>query len=746
MSVKKPACHYIYRQKSKMASDIMKTILSAVLLFTWIVSPCQQKITIRDFTEKGTFRQNSIAGINWMNDGNFYTTLRDNKIIQFKITTGEEQRVIFDGNTLEGQRKINDYAFSNDEKKLLLMTDRESIYRRSYTAEFYIYDTDKKRLTRLSENGRQAYATFSPDGSKVGFTRDNDLYYVTLDNMQEVRVTDTGEKRKVINGSSDWVYEEELSLTKAFFWSPDGEKLAFYTFDESHVKEYALQKWHEGALYPEDYRYKYPKAGERNSVVSIHIHDLGSGKTLTADTGGETDIYIPRIKWTKTKGLLSVIRLNRLQNKLEILHVEASSGKSTRAFAQLYTTYVDIDEADDLTYLNDEKHFIISGEKSGYKHLYLYTMTGQLVRQITNGDWEVKDFIGINEQSGGKTIYYVSTEISPLERHFYRIDLSGRKKTRLSSQEGINQVNMSNDFGYYLNYHHNATTPLNVNLFRTRGNKMIKTLEANQKLRETAAAYALSKKEFFTFKTSAGTELHGYMLKPINFDENKKYPVLLYQYSGPGSQSVTNGWGGGHFYWHQMLTQQGYIVAVVDSRGTGSRGVDFQKVTYKQLGKYETEDHIEAAQYLGNLKYIDQSRIGIWGWSYGGYISSLVLLKGAAYFKTAIAVAPVTSWRFYDTIYTERYLQKPQDNPAGYDDNSPITHAGKLKGNFLLIHGTADDNVHFQNAVVLQNALVAEGKQFQSFYYPDRAHGIRKGKSTRLHLYQMMTDFLLGNL
>ena len=724
----------------------MKTLLSAVLLFIQMVSFAQQKITIEDFTEKGTFKQNSVTGINWMNDGNYYTSLINNQILQFKITTGEEQKVIFDGNTFEDQRKIYDYEFSPDEKKLLLMTDRQGIYRRSYTADFYIYDVEAKSLTRLSQKGRQAYATFSPDGTKVGFTRENNLFYVTLSDMHEIQVTDTGEKQKIINGSSDWVYEEELSLTKAFFWSPTSEKLAFYTFDESHVKEYILQKWNDGALYPEDYRYKYPKAGERNSTVSIHIFDLANRKTLTADIGEEKDIYIPRVKWTKTHGLLSVIRLNRLQNKMEILHVDASSGKSTTVFTQSYPTYVDIDEADDLTYLNDQKHFIISGEKSGYKHLYLYTMTGQLVRQITSGNWEVKTFIGIDERRKSKPIYYISTEASPLERQLYSINLSGKKKIRLSMQAGINNVNMSNDFNYYLNYHHNANTPLNVRLFRTSNNKIIRLLESNEKLREATETFSLSKKEYFTFMTAGSTELHGYMLKPIDFDEDKQYPVLLYQYSGPGSQNVTNGWGGAHFYWHQMLTQLGYIVAVVDTRGTGSRGVAFQKVTYKQLGKYETEDHIEAAKYLGNLKYADQERIGIWGWSYGGYISSLVLFKGADYFKTAIAVAPVTTWRYYDTIYTERYLQRPQDNPGGYDNNSPITHAAKLEGNFLLIHGTGDDNVHFQNAVNLQNALIAAGKQFRSFYYPDRAHGIKKGKKTRSHLYRMMTDYLLSNL
>ena len=729
-----------------MISITLRKCLSTALLFVITAGYGQQKIAVEDFTEKGTFKQRSIGGINWMNNGNYYTSLIDNQVIKFNITTGEAQGVIFDGASLDGKKKINNYQFSADERKILVMTDRQAIFRRSYSADFYIYDFNTKSLTQLSKNGRQAYATFSPDGTKVAFTRKNNLYYVNLKDMSEVQVTDSGEAQKIINGSSDWVYEEELSLTKAFCWSPSGKKLAFYTFDESHVNEYNMQKWNDGALYPEDYRYKYPKAGERNSIVIIQIFDLTSQKTVTADTGEEWDIYIPRIKWTKTADLLSIIRLNRLQNKFEVLHVNGSSGKSSLAFSQSYPTYVDIDEADDLTYLDDGKHFIISGEKSGFKHLYLYTMAGVLVRQITNGNWEVKEFIGIDENRNSKPIYYLSTETSPLERQLYKIDLSGNKKTQLSDQPGITNVNMSGDFSYYINYHHNATTPLNVKLFRTRGNKMIRVLESNEKLKKTIASLKLSKKDYFSFKTSGEAELEGYLLKPDDFKESKQYPVLIYQYSGPGSQNVTNGWAGSHFYWHQMLAQLGYIVAVIDSRGTGSRGVAFQKITYKQLGKYETEDYIEAAKYLGSLPFIDTERIGIWGWSYGGYISSLVLLKGASYFKTAIAVSPVTTWRYYDTIYTERYLQKPQDNPAGYDENSPITHAAKLEGNFFLIHGTGDDNVHFQNSVNLQDALISAGKQFHSFYYPDRAHSIRRGENTRTHLYRMMTDYLLDNL
>lgn len=724
----------------------MKLYFLVVLTFISGTLLAQKTITISDFTTKNTFQQKSVKGINWMNDGNYYTSLKLNRIEKYNTTSGNLEGVIADGARLGENFKIVSYQFSSDETKLLILTNRQKIYRRSYTANFYVYDIANKKLTSLSENGPQSYATFSPDGNKVGFTRNNNLFYVDLINNKEIQVTSSGEQQRIINGSTDWVYEEELSLTKAFYWSPESSKLAYYIFDESHVKEYNMQLWEKDAFYPNDYRYKYPKAGERNSIVSLQIYDLGSGNHTPIDIGEDQDIYIPRIKWTTTRGLLSVIRLNRLQNKMDILHIDALTGKSTNVLSQNYPTYVDIDEADDLTYLNDGKHFLITSEESGYKHIYLYTMDGQMVRQITTGNWEVKTFLGINESIRAKTIYFSSTEDSPKERHIYQIDLNGKKKKKISKTPGIHNINLSKDFSYYIHYHHNSEQPLIVTLFQTRGHQVIKVLENNENLAVTAQSYNLSEKEFFSFPAQDGTMLMGYMLKPNNFDNNKQYPVLLYQYSGPGSQNVTNSWGGGHFYWHQMLAQNGFIVAVVDSRGTGSRGANFQKVTYKQLGKYEVEDHIEAAKYLGSHNYIDAKRIGIWGWSYGGYISSLALFKGADYFKTAIAVAPVTSWRYYDTIYTERYLQKPQDNPRGYDDNSPITHAAKLEGNLLLVHGTGDDNVHFQNAVYLQNALIAAGKQFTSFFYPNRAHGIRKGKQTRSHLYELITDYLLNNL
>jgi dipeptidyl-peptidase 4 len=726
----------------KTMHKLVATLSILISLNTSLLS--QSQITVEDFTLKNTFNVESVNSVNWMKDGQFYSALEDNKVVKYDVTTGEAVEELVDGGALSPSLKIDDYTFSDDETKILLLTDRQSVFRRSYTAVFYVYDIATKAVSKLSE-GRQAYGTFSPDGSKVAFTRDNNLVWKDITSGQEVQITSDGKRNAIINGSTDWVYEEELYLTKAFEWSPDGQRIAYYKFDESLVKEYNMQVWHEGQLYPEDYRYKYPKAGESNSAVSISIYEVGANRNVKADIGSETDIYIPRIKWLKDAKTLSVQRLNRLQNQLDILHTDASTGKSAIILTDKSETYIDFTFCDDLTYMKDGKTFLFSSEKSGFKHFYLYSLSGELIRQITDGSWEAVSLVGIDQSAKTPILFYTSTEESPMERALYRIDVNGKNKAKLSVDKGWNRVVMSTDSRFYINYFTSATQPQKVTLHQSKGNKLVKVLKDNAALAKATQDHGFVDKEFFSFTTSQGTDLSGYFLKPADFDANKKYPVLLYQYSGPGSQNVTNAWGGGHFFWHQMLTQKGYIVAVVDTRGTGGRGESFKKLTYKQLGKYEAEDHIETARYFGRLPFVDTSRIGIWGWSYGGYMSSLVLFKGADLFKAAIAVAPVTTWRFYDTIYTERYLMRPQGNAGGYDDNSPITHADKLKGNFLLIHGTGDDNVHFQNSVALQDALIREGKQFESFYYPDKTHGISGGKY-RYHLYTMMTNFIIDNL
>jgi dipeptidyl-peptidase 4 len=721
----------------------MRKLLFFVLSFYITESFSQTQISVEDFTTRNTFFQKTVTGINWMKNGKYYSTLDANKVLKFDITTGEPVETLVDGSTLPTAISIDDYSLSEDESKMLLQTQFENIYRRSYTAEYFIYDLKTKTLRQLSSKGKQSYATFSPQGDKVAFVRDNNLFYVDLASEKEIQVTNDGKFNHIINGSTDWVYEEEFVFTQAFFWSPDGNTLAYYRFDESAVKEYNLQRWKKGQLYPEDYRFKYPKAGEANSTIEIWFYDLVSGKKTKADTGNEKDIYIPRIKWTTNPNALAIMKLNRLQNQLEIILSEASTGKSNVILTEQSTTYIDNDLLDDITFLPDGKQFIYASERDGFKHLYLYSTSGTLIRQLTKGNFDVSQFIGIDNKA--KLLYCLSTEVSPLEKHFYALTLDGKKKSKLSQQAGTHQINMSSDFQFYIDHHSSARHPVIASLFQTKGNKLVKVLEKNETLVSNAQNFNLATKEFYSFKLEDGTVINGLMLKPKDFDPSKKYPVIIYQYSGPGSQNVSDSWAGSHFYFHQLLTQKGYIVAIVDTRGTGGRGEKFKKVTYKQLGKFELEDIIASAKHLSSFSYIDSNRIGIWGWSYGGYMTSLAMTKGGGIFKVGIAVAPVTNWRFYDTIYTERYLQRPQLNAEGYDQNSPLFFADGLRGKFLLIHGTGDDNVHFQNSVAFQEALINAGKQFDSFYYPDKTHSIAGG-TTKLHLYTMMLSFIQANL
>jgi dipeptidyl-peptidase 4 len=721
--------------------------LSVVLLLAFaqplmVQAQALKKVSLEDVFKKSAFSQKTVFGINWMKDGQFYSSQvnRDGfpAVVKINVATGEEAAVLLNGKTLG--LKFSSYSFNSDESKALVATDVESIYRRSSKGVFYVVDMASGETQQLMNGEKISYATLSPDNDKVAFVKDNNLYMVELASNQVTQITLDGEWNKVINGGADWVYEEEFSMAQAFKWSPDGKKIAFIRFDESQVPEFNMQTW--GPLYPQDYKFKYPKAGEKNAEVSIHVYDLVSKKTQKVDAGSESDIYLPRIYWTKDANQLAFIRLNRLQNQLDLFHANASTGESKLIISETSKTYVDLNYNDDLKYLNDGKSFIRTSEKDGFKHIYHHNMDGSLIRQITSGNWEVTSLVGLDEKA--KKIYFVSTEQSPLERNFFVIELTGKNKKALTPAKGTHNINMSPDHRFFIDYYTTTENPVTVSLNEASG-KTIKVLEDNTDLKERLKSFALGKKEFFSFPTEDGTELNGYLIKPADFDPTKKYPVLMYVYGGPGSQNVLNSWGGPRDFWHQALAAEGIIVACVDNRGTGARGRDFKHSTYANLGKLETIDQIEGAKFFAKQSFVDPARIGIWGWSYGGYMSSLSLMIGNDVFKTAIAVAPVTTWRYYDTIYTERYLQTPQLNPAGYDDNSPITHVNKLKGNLLLIHGTGDDNVHFQNSVDLVNALVAADKQFESFYYPNRNHGIGGGNTT-WHLYTMMTDFLKRKL
>mgnify|MGYP006105368895 FL=1 len=720
----------------------IKSIL--VLITGFLVSYnalAQEKlIQLEDIWASRTFSPEWVWGINSMNDGVHYSSLNYGEenvyVTEYSYETGDSVATIVDSKNLEGI-SFDAYQFSANEQKVLLPTETESIYRHSTRSKFYVYDRATKTSTALSTD-KQRLAKFSPDATKVAFVRANNIFIKDLNSTIETQITNDGEPNKIINGATDWVYEEEFAFDNGFQWNATGTKIAFYRFNEEAVPEFSMDEFTD--LYPSQNKFKYPKAGEANSTVEIYIYDTNTGATVEAAIKVVDEFYIPRIKWTKDENVLSVQRMNRHQNNLDFILVNATDGSSETIFTETDDAYIDV--TDNLTFLNDGSHFVWTSEKSGYNHIYLYNLKGKQVRKITKGAFDVTDFYGIDEATN--TVYFASAERSAMHRDVYAVQLNGKKKRVLTTKTGTNAATFSTSYKYFINEHSNANTPNYFSLFDAQGNE-VRTLKDNAGLNATLSEYALSKKEFFNFDTSEGVNLNGWMMKPHDFDADKKYPVFMYLYGGPGSQQVTDAWGGSNFLWYQMLTQQGYIVACVDNRGTGARGSEFKKCTYQQLGKLETVDQIEANRYLANLPYVDGSRIGIFGWSYGGYMSSLCLLKGADDFKMAIAVAPVTNWRYYDSIYTERYMRTPQENASGYDDNSPINHVSKLKGKYLLIHGSADDNVHYQNTMEMTNALVNANKDFDMFIYPNKNHGIYGGY-TRLHLFRKMTNFIQENL
>lgn len=720
---------------------------AAGITTTYAQTSVKKDITNEDVWLKNTFASKSISGLRPMKDGKHYSSFytdsvsKQRYILQYEYASGRVSDTILKASELKLNGAIiamDDYTFNADESMIMIKNEEEPIYRYSTRELNYIWDRRNKSLSALSAGGKQMYASFSPDASKVAFVRDNNIFIKDLKSGAEQQVTSDGKKNEIINGACDWVYEEEFSFQQAFAWSPDGNTIAFYKFDERRVRDYSMPIY--GELYPTEETFKYPKAGESNSIVNIYLYQVVSGQTIRADIGTETDQYIPRIKWTEDPAKLCILRMNRHQNKLEYLMTNARSGKSTVILTEESKTYIDIN--DDLTFLKDGKSFITSSEADGFNHLYLYNMDGKLIRQITKGSWEITKYYGTD--AAQKVIYYQSTEASPLRRNIYSIGIDGKSKKNLTTRSGTNTAHFSADLSYFINYHTDANTPLYISLYDHTG-KELRVLQGNAKLRGVLDTYRLSKKEFFTITTSENVTLNAWMIKPLDFSPDKKYPVYMFLYGGPGSQQVTDAWGGNNFMWYQLLAAKGYLVVCVDNRGTGGRGAEFKKMTYMDLGKYETIDQIESAKWLAKQSYVDGSRIGIQGWSYGGYMSSLCITKGADVFKTAIAVAPVTNWKYYNTIYTERYLRTPAENKAGYEDNSPINFVSQMKGNFLIVHGTGDDNVHFQNSADMVSAMIKANKKFTSAYYPNKNHGITGG-NTRLHLYNMITDYIMNNL
>lgn len=703
----------------------------------------QQKITVESIY-RGMYRTQDMDELYSLKKSNQYTVLNYNQATQstqvdlYDFASLQKTATIIDSKDHTILPAIDSYTFDSNEKMLLLACNSKQMYRHSFTADYYLYDISKKELTRLFDFQIQE-PTFSPDGKKIAFARENNLYVYDITSKTTIQITADGKKNAIINGICDWVYEEEFSFVRAFDWSSDSKKIAFIRFDESEVPEFSMTVFNQ-QLYPAVETFKYPKAGEKNSKVSLHLYDLDSKDVKMVDLSNYSNFYIARIKWTNDANILSAQVLNRHQNNLDLLFIDGNSAAKKVVLNEKDKAYIDV--TDNLTFLKDNS-FIWTSEKDGFNHIYYYDKMGKLKNQVTKGNWEITKFYGIDEKTN--TVFYQSTENGSINRGVYKIGLKGTNKVALSNELGTNEATFSPNFDYYIRAFSSASQPTTYTLNEIKSGKELKVIENNAALASRLKEYNLPTKEFFVLKTEKGNELNAWIIKPKDFDSSKKYPVFMTQYSGPGSQQVANKWNTIDDYWYMMLTEMGYIVACVDGRGTGFKGAEFKKVTQLQLGKYEVEDQIDAAKVIGNYPYVDKSRIGIFGWSYGGFMASNCILKGNDIFKMAIAVAPVTNWRFYDSVYTERYMQTPQENPSGYDDNSPINFANQLKRKYLLIHGSADDNVHVQNSMEMMNALIQANKQFDSQIYPDSNHGIYGGM-TRIQLFNKMTNFIKENL
>ena len=707
-------------------------VMIAALVLGVVVASAQPKFTYADIAA-GKFAQKSVYGLRSMNDGEHYTTRRGSVIYRHSYADHNAKEVLLDFDATGVGSRIADYTFSPDESKIMFRLDSKPLYRRSHFSKYVVYDRLSQEVKEVSESGDVRYALFSPDGSKVAFVLDNNIYIKDLDQNFTYPVTEDGEWNHIINGMPDWVYEEEWGIDHAFSWSPDGSKLAFLKSDESRVKEFGFMKFLTDTTYPELFKYKYPKAGEENSIVSLYVYNVTEGKTERVDNQTETDLYIPFFDWTPD-GKLYYFVINRLQNHLEVLMQCGAEQKCI--YEEHNEKYIDGISGSMITFLSDSKRFILQSEKSGYSHLYLYSVEKGEIAPITSGDWNVTQVVAATD----KQIWYLSTERSPLAREFYTVKINGKGKKRLSTEEGTYSITPSAGCRYYISYFSNASTPNTVTLHKGNG-KLIATLEDNAALKAYIAEIGLPVKEFFTFTTPRGDVLNAYIKKPADFDPTKKYPVLLTQYSGPGSQDVRDRWT---IDWEDALVQHGYIVVDCDPRGTGFRSADFKKSTYGIMGRLETEDQIAFAEYVKTLPYVDGERVGIYGWSYGGFMALNCILKGADTFKMAISVAPVTSWRFYDSVYTERVNGLPQTNAEGYDEPSPIGYAKNLKGKLLLMHGTADDNVHVQNSYAMVHEFVKAGKQIDMMIYTDDNHSMMPYGSVNVR--EKMVEYCLENL
>ena len=711
-------------------------------------------VTLHDVMYGGYWPQ-TYAAIKPMADGEHFARMSDDHsmILKGSFKNGAIVDTLFNAATARGfdQKRIDGYQFSPDEQLILLQTKTKGIYRNSFTAEHYIYSRKNNKVEPLSQNGAQQVPKFSPDGTMIAFVRDNNIFLVKLMfGNAEVQITTDGEFRKIINGIPDWVNEEEFMTNCSYDFSADSKMLAYIKYDESEVMMYDMPMYiptgRQNVEYDdfcEPYSFKYPVAGAANSKISVHSFDIKSRVTRKLDVNIPEEGYIPRIKFTKNPDVLAVLTLNRHQNCMEIQAVNPRSGASKTIMREESDTYLNEQVYAGIEFY--DKHFVLQSERSGFNHLYLYTIDGMLVRPITKGNFEVKHFYGWDSKKN--EFYYSSNEGSPLRESIYKVNAKG-KKTKLTAKAGSNSAVFSNGMRYFINTYSSINTPHIVTTNDNKGN-VIKTLIDNNGLKQSLKKFDMPTKEFFTFTTTDGVELNGWMIKPADFDASKQYPVIMFQYSGPYSQQVTDNWYIGNYgnaMFESYMACEGFIMVCVDGRGTGGRGTEFGKCTYLNIGKYEPADQVEAAKYLGSLPYVDEKNIGIWGWSFGGYNTLMSMSQDEAVFKAGVAVAAPTDWRFYDTVYTERYMRTPKENKEGYDAGSAIVNVNKLSGNLLLIHGTADDNVHLRNMIRYTHALTQANKKFEMAIYPDSNHSIYYGQNTRYHLFEKIAEFFKANL
>ncbi len=719
-----------------------------IIFFLVFISQLGFANLLYDITD-GKFRPKRFETINSMKDGEYYTSMvNNNAVVKYSYKNTTLVDTVFSVSRIKKIKleSIAGYIFSPNEQKLLVYNNVKYRYRRTFTADYYIYDIKRNELTPLSDDGSQEVPLFSPDSRYIAFARKNNLFMKKLDFNTELAITKDGEPGKIINGTPDWVYEEEFEKTRCFEWSPDSKLLAFVKFNETDIPVFSFQKFKSEnssnkdiELYPQLFTFKYPKAGQSNSKVNVCVYDdfYKTTKVMKINEDDQ-DIYIPRIQWSNTPEQLFVYKLNRNQNRLDMLSVNPKSTLSKLFLRQDDKYYIDYENIDHIQFTADNQYFYAVSEQDGYRHIYQYKMNGTLVKQITKGNWDVTDVYGYDDVK--KMLYYQSAEVSPLQRDIYAVDAKG-KKTRLTDGNGTHVATFNSTFTYFTDNASTVKTP-NVITLRTSTGSQVRVLEQNNALEKAFKELNLPSKEFFSFTTGENIKLNGWMLKPSNFDVNKKYPVLLVQYSGPNSQQVLDKWS---VDWEYYLASNGYVVVCVDGRGTGARGAEFRKCTYQQMELPEANDQVETAKYVGKLSFIDKTRIGIWGWSYGGSITLMAMSTGEEVFKAGIAVAPVTDWKLYNTAYTERFMRRPQENFKGYEKTSALLRADKLKGYLLMVHGTADDNVHVQNTLLYADKLVEADIQFEMQLYTDKNHSIL-GKQTRRHLYTRMSEFLFKNL